>query len=139
TAEPAVRDQGAGFAQALRLEERRRVEHFLHSGPALRAFVDDHDDVSSDDIVSQNRFTGGVLRMKYSGSTFKLQDAFVDASGLHNAAFDGQVAIENAKPAVLAVGMRLVANAALGSVRVGLRKVLVLGKRDHCSNATRGG
>src|SRR5690606_20237519 len=39
--EAAVGDQGASLAEAFRLQERRRVEHLLHTRTALGAFVDD--------------------------------------------------------------------------------------------------
>ena len=38
--------EGAGLAEAARLQVARRIEHLLHAGPAARALVADHHDVA---------------------------------------------------------------------------------------------
>ena len=43
--EASVGEEGAGLAEVTALEVRGRVEHFLHAGAALRAFVADDDHV----------------------------------------------------------------------------------------------
>jgi hypothetical protein len=55
--EAAVGEQRADLAQALRLQVRGRVEHFLHAGAALRAFVDHDHDVAGDDLVGEDGFS----------------------------------------------------------------------------------
>ena len=57
----AVGQQGAGLAQALALEERRRVQHFLHAGSALGALVHDHHHVAGLDPVGQNGLARDLL------------------------------------------------------------------------------
>jgi hypothetical protein len=58
--EAAVGEQRAGLAQAFRLQVGGRVEHLLHAGPALRAFVADHDDVAGD-LVAEDAGDRRVL------------------------------------------------------------------------------
>src|SRR5579863_5559150 len=101
----AVGDERAGFAEALRFQIARRIEHLLHAGAAARTFIDDGDDVAFPDLVGQDGFHRGVLAFEHARGTCELQDAGVDARGLHDAAVDSDIAGEYRKPAVARISV----------------------------------
>src|SRR5690606_13819265 len=138
-AEAAVGEERAGLAQVLALREGRRIEHLLHARAALGALVDDHDDVSGLDAVRQDRLAGRVLGVEDARAALEDEDRLVDARRLHDAAVLGDVPVEDREPAVLAVGVLLLADAAGLAVEIRVRVVLVLAEGDVRAHATGGG
>ena len=116
--EAAVGDQRAGFAEALRLDVARRVEHFLHARPAARPLVADDDDVAGDDFAGENAARRVVLALEHFRRPFELQHAGVDAGGLDDAAVEREVALQHREAAVLRIGVIEVADDALLTILV---------------------
>jgi hypothetical protein len=134
--EAAVGEQRAGLAQALRFQVRGRVEHFLHAGAALRAFVAHDHDVAGDDLVGEDFLHRLFLRLADPGAAGEFQDRLVDAGGLDDAALLGDVAEEHGQAAILRIGVGLVADAAVGAVEVERRIAAALregGLRRHAA------
>ena len=69
--------------------------------PALGAFIANDDNVAGDDLVVEDRLDAGVLAFEDASRTGELEDGFVNAGRLHDAAVQGNVAIEDRKPAIL--------------------------------------
>ena len=103
--EAAVGDQGAGLAEALRLQVARRIEHLLHAGAAARALVADDDHVARLDLAVEDALHGRVLALEDDGRAGEDQDALVDAGRLHDAAVIGEVAVEHGEAAILGEGV----------------------------------
>ena len=109
--ETTVGEEGAGLAEVTALEVRGRVEHFLHAGATLRAFVADNDDVASlHNVRVENALDGIFLAFEHDGRTGELEDGFVDASSLHDAAVDSEVTVKNSEAAVLGVSVFAIAD-----------------------------
>src|SRR3569832_385089 len=128
--EAAGGDQGAGFAEALRLQIAGRVEHLLHARPAARSLIADDDDVAGLDLVAEDRLDGSALALEDAGRTGELQDRLVDAGGLHDAAVERQVALQHGKAAVLRERRLGRADDARFTVRVELVPAAVLTEGD---------
>ena len=137
--EAPVGDEGANLAEPLAFQKRGRVEHLLHSRTALGPFIDDHHHVAGMDLVARDRVAGRLLRLEDPRRPLELPARFVDAGGLHDAAVLGDIAVEDGQSALLAVGVRDVADAAARDVGVGLGEVLVLREGDLGGDATGGG
>src|SRR5690606_26855358 len=118
TGEASVRQQSRGSAQAFRLQIRRGVEHFLHAGAALGAFVADDDDITGLDLVAENPFNRVFLAFEHASTTGKGENAFINTGRLHNAAVNGHVPVEHRQAAVLGVGVLDRADAAVLAVHV---------------------
>ena len=118
TGEPTVGKQRAGLAQALRLQVRRGIEHFLHARATLGTFVANHDNVTSHDLVAQNGVDGFVLAFEDTGAPGEDPLRFVHASGLDDAALLREVAVEHGETAVLRIRVLLVPDAAGLSVGI---------------------
>src|SRR5690606_32406206 len=78
TREAAIGQQRTGFAEALRFQVARGIEHFLHAGAAAWAFVADDDNVAFLDLVGKDRLDGRVLAFKDAGRAGELEDRLVD-------------------------------------------------------------
>ena len=116
--EAAVGQQGAGFAQTFGFQVRSRIQHFLHTRAAFRAFVADNDDIAGHDLIAQNTFYCVFLAFKHAGAAGKFEDALVHACGFHHAAALGDVAEQYCQTAVLRVGMFNIADTAFFAVEV---------------------
>ena len=114
--ETPVGEQGAGFAQAFGFQVAGGVQHFLHPRPAFGTFVADDDNVARHDLVAQNACHGIFLAFKHAGTPSELPDAFVHAGGFHHAAALGDVAKQYRQAAVLRIGVRNIADAAVCAV-----------------------
>src|SRR6187431_2647783 len=73
-AEPSIRDQRAGFAQAFALQERSRIQHLLHARAAFGALVRDDHDVARLDLIGHDGVAGGVLRVEEPRGAFEFPD-----------------------------------------------------------------
>ena len=116
-----VGEQRACRTQPLRFQVAGRIEHFLHPRPALRPLVADHHHIARHDLIGKNRRHRVVLAFEHARAPGEFQDAFIHAGGLHDAAVRCDVAVQHRQPAVPAVGMRLVANAAAAAVGIQFR------------------
>ena len=114
----AIGQQRAGFAQALGLDVAGGVQHLLHAGAALGAFVAHDDHIARLDLVGQDVGHGFVLRLDHMGGAFKHQQAVVHACGLDHAAVDGDVAGQHSQAAFLGESVLVGADAAFGAVFV---------------------
>ena len=136
--ETTVGEEGAGLAEVTALEVRGRVEHFLHAGATLRAFVADDDHVASlHHVRVENALHGIFLAFEHHGGAGELEDGFVDAGGLHDAAVHGEVTVQNSEAAVLGVGVFAVADSAVSAVEVVIRVHEVLREGDQVVLAAR--
>src|SRR5690606_10818177 len=97
----AVGDEGADLPQSLRLKIAGRVQHLLHAGSALRAFVAADEHVARLHPISENALNGGVLALVDDSRCGELQDRFIDTGGLDHATVDRDVAGQNRKPSIL--------------------------------------
>src|SRR5690606_13070490 len=98
--ETPVGDERALRIEAASLQERRRLEHLLHSRAALRPFVADQHDVARSYTVAEDAFARCVLALEDDHTPAKAQQLRVDAGGLHDAALLGKVAVQHREPAV---------------------------------------
>ena len=121
TGEATVGEEGARLAEVTALEVRGRVEHFLHAGATLRAFVTDDDDVASLHLVAENAVHSFFLAFEYDCRASELPDGFVNACGLHNAAVDSEVTVKNSEAAVLGVSVFAIADGTVCAVEVVIR------------------
>ena len=136
--ETTVGEQGAGLAEVTALEVRGRVEHFLHAGATLRAFVADDDHVASlHHVRVENALHGIFLAFEHHGGAGELEDGFIDAGGLHDAAVHGEVTVQNSEAAVLGVGVFAVADSAVSAVEVVIGVHEILGESDQVVLAAR--
>ncbi len=90
-------------------------------GTAARTLVADDDDIAGLHPPAQDRIHRVILAFEHHRGTLELQNARVNARGLHDTAALGQVAVEDREAAVLAVGGCEVADAAASAVQVQLR------------------
>ena len=137
--EAAVGDERTSLAETLRLQVARRIEHFLHAGAALRAFIADDDDVAGYDLVAEDALNGSVLAFEDLGRTGELQDRFIDAGRLHDAAVDRQIALEDGEAPILGEGMLRIADNALFAVEIKLFPARALAEGNLCRNAAGSG
>ncbi len=124
--ETTIGDQGTGLAEPLGFEIAGGVEHLLHAGPALRAFVADDDHVAGLDAVAEDGFDGGLLAFEDARRAAEHEAGFIDPGGLDHAAVDGDVAEQHRQSAILAVGVFDVADAAVLTVEIEAVPALVL-------------
>ncbi len=127
--EAPIGQQRAGLAQALGLDVAGGVQHLLHAGTALGAFVAHDHHVTSLHLVVQNIGHGLVLRLGHMGCAFKHQQRVVHASGLDHAAVQRDVATQHGQAALLREGVVARADAALGAVQVEAGPACVLAER----------
>ncbi|CAM2160612.1 hypothetical protein PT2222_80196 [Paraburkholderia tropica] len=135
--EAAVGQQRAGLAQTLRLDVAGRVEHFLHAGAALRAFVAHDHHVAGLDLVGEDVRDRFVLRFGHVRRAFEHEDAVVHARRLHHAAVERDVAGQHGEAAFLRERVLVRADAAFGAVGVEARPARVLAERDLRGHARR--
>ncbi len=120
--EATVGEEGAELAEVTALEVRGRVEHFLHARATLRAFVTDDDDVASlHNVRVENALDGIFLAFEHDSRTGELENGFVNACGLHDAAIDSEVTVKNSEAAVLGVCVFAIADSAICAVEVVVR------------------
>ena len=128
TREAPVCQQGADFAQAFGFQVGGRIEHFLHTRPALGAFVADHHHIARHHLVGENRGDRIVLALEHARPSGKFQNAGIHARRLDDTAVHRDVAAQHRQAPVLRIGMFLIADAAGGAVGIhlwiqhGLRK-----------------
>ena len=91
--------------EALRLHVAGRVQHLLHARAAARAFVADDDDVAGLDLLAEDRLHRRVLALEHPRRAGELEDALVDAGGLHDAAVSRDVAVQHGQAAILGEGV----------------------------------
>src|SRR5690606_31122015 len=116
--EAAIGEQSAGFTQAFGFDVAGGIEHFLHAGAALGAFVADDDDIASLDLVVEDVVYSLILRFGDMGVAFENQDAVVHACGFDDAAVERDVAGEDGQAAFGGEGVLKRADAAFGAVEV---------------------
>ena len=133
--EAAVGDEGADLAQSLGLEVAGGVEHLLHAGAAARAFVADEDDIAGNDAVAEDGLDGGVLALEDARRAGEGEMGGVDAGGLDDAAFFGDVAVEDGEAAIFAEGVRDIADDSGVAVEVQLVVALALAEGDGGTDA----
>ena len=138
--EATIGQQRTGRPQTHRLQVAGGIEHLLHARTALGALIADDHHVAGHHIAAQNAGHGVFLALEDLGLARELQDALVHARRLHDAAVLGQVARQHGQTAVLTVGMRPVADAALGPILVQRLPAAVLrerlGRADACRTGT---
>src|SRR5690606_9498083 len=100
------------------LKERRRLEHLLHSGAALRPFVADQHDVARAHAVAEDAFARRILALEDDGASAEAQQLRVDTGSLDDAALLGEVAVQHRKPAVCTVRVLDVAHATARHVEI---------------------
>ena len=136
--EASVGKEGAGLAEVTALEVAGRVEHFLHAGATLRAFVADNDHVASlHHVRVENALHGIFLAFEHHGGTGELEDGFINAGSFHDAAVHGEVTVQNSEAAVLGVGVFAIADSARGTVEVVVGVHEILGEGDQVVLAAR--
>ena len=91
--------------KSLGLEIAGGVEHLLHAGATARAFVADEDDIAGNDAVAEDGLDGGVLALEDARGAGEGEVGGVDAGGLDDASFFGDVAVEDGEAAILAEGV----------------------------------
>ena len=109
----------------------------MHARSALGAFVANHHHVAGRDLVAQDGFHGFVLAFKHARLARELPDGFVDASGLHDAALFGHVAVQHGQTAIFGIGVFLIANAALVAIDIQGVETPILAECLLRGNATR--
>ena len=114
----SVGEQRALRAQAAALQVRGGIEHLLHAGAALRAFVADHHHVARLHLLAEDALHRVFLALVHPGLAGELPDGFIHPGGLHDAALLGDVAVEHGQPSVGREGMFLVADDAVLAVGV---------------------
>ena len=137
-AEASVGNQGAFLSKVHRLDIRGRIEHLLHSGAALGAFVADYYHVAAYHLASEDAVTSLFLRVEHLCGAAEMEDGLVHARGLHYAAVLCQVALEHGQAAVLGIGVGHVADAALGAICIEGIETRILGTHLYVETA-RGG
>ena len=133
----AIGKQGARFAKTLGLDVRRRIQHFLHARAALWSFVTDHDDIAFLDQVAKDRFHCRILAFEHARHAGELEDAFIHAGCLDDAAVFRKVAVQDSQSAVLRISVRAVADTAFRAVHVEFLETFVLRKRRLRRHAAR--
>src|SRR5690606_25991176 len=113
------------------------IEHLLHARPAARAFVADDHHVTGLDPIAQDGLHRRLLALEHAGRPGERENARIHARGLHDAAVHGDVAVQHGEPAVLAVGMFHITDAALAAVEVQLAVTVVLAERLGRAHAAR--
>jgi PAS domain S-box-containing protein len=96
--EAAIGQQRAGFAQALGLDVAGGVEHLLHAGAALGAFVAHDHHVARLDLVGQDVGHRFVLRLDHVGRAFKHQQASSTPAVLTTQPFSAMLPVSTARP-----------------------------------------
>ena len=129
--EAAVGDEGALLTHVHTLDIGGGIEHLLHTGAALGAFVGDDDAVALLDLAAKDALAGVLLAVEDDGRTFEVPQLGGYASGLHDAAVLRDVAEEHGHAAVLRVGVFNVADATIGAV--GVEGLVVRVLRAHAS------
>jgi len=94
--EATVGHQRNVIAQTLTDQRRGDVEHLAHPGPAGRAFVTDHDDVTGDDRIRRDGGETLFLGVEHTRRT-AMQTALV-ADELDDRAFGREVAAQHGEP-----------------------------------------
>lgn len=112
-------------------EVRRGVEHLLHPGAALGAFVTDDDDIARLHFVAEDAIDGLFLRFVDPCTAAEDEQRRVDAGRLDDAAVAGDVARQHGQPAVVEIGMLQVADAACRAVCVRGVVIIPLGTRSR--------
>ena len=128
--EASVGDEGALLAEVHTFDIRGRVEHLLHSGPALGSFVGDNDAVARLHPSAQDALAGIFLTVEDDGWSLEVPKAGVNACGLHHASVLCYVAEEDCHATVLRVGMLDVAYATVCAVSVEAFPTSVLRPHD---------
>ena len=113
-----------------RFEVGGRVEHFLHSRPALRAFVADQDNITGLHLTAENPLHGGILTLENTCRAAECPQTFFNPGRFDDATLLGQIAVEHGQPAILRVGVGLVTDATLRAVKIQRRITLVLREGD---------
>src|SRR5690606_18270754 len=116
--EAAVGQERTGLPEPARLQVARRVQHFLHARAAARPLVADHHHFAGLHLVAEDRLDAGVLALEDAGGTGELQVRLVDASRLHDAAFERDIAAQDGETAILRKGVLRRADGTLGAVEV---------------------
>ena len=139
TREAPVGQKRAGFAQTFGFQIAGGIEHFLHARPALWPFIADDDDITLFDLVRQDRLNRGVLAFEHPRGAGEFQDRFIHASGFHDAAIGGDVALQNSQTAILGKRVFGRADDALFAVKVQFGVALILAKRGGRADVARRG
>ena len=116
--ETAISQQCAFLAQPFGFQVAGGVEHFLHARAAFGAFVANHHHVAGNDLITKDGAYRRVLGFEDPGAAGELEDGIVHPGGFHDAAALGDVAVQHGQAAVLAVGVFVVADAAVFAVVV---------------------
>src|SRR6185437_13011259 len=127
--EAAIRQQRASLAETLRFDIARRIQHFLHTGAALRAFVANDNHVARLDLVVENVLHRFVLRFGDVSRALEHENAFVNTRGLNDATVERDVAGQHREAAFLGERMFVRADAALGTVEIKARPARILAER----------
>ena len=136
--EAAIRNQGAGLAQARALEEGCRVEHLLHAGATRGSLVADDDDIARLNFLLEDDGDGLFLRLHHAGRPGEGPQFFLHAGGFNDGAVRCQVAAQDHESAIRGEGMLGIMDAAINCIRVELIPAVGLGERLGRSHAARG-
>src|ERR1700683_4842057 len=97
--ESAVGDQRDLAAETLADDGARRTQHFAHTGPALRAFVADHDDVAGFYLAAEDPLQRVLLRVEDARPAGEAQSLF--ACNFCNGALRREIAVQNHQVTIL--------------------------------------
>ena len=118
TRETTVSNQRTLLAEVHRLDVARRIEHLLHARTALRTLVGNHHAVAALHLAAKDALAGIFLRVKADSRAFKVPEALIDTSSLHDTAILCDITEEHGQSAILRIGMFEVTNATLGTIGI---------------------
>ena len=137
--EAAIGQQRAHLAQTFGLDVRGGIEHFLHAGASLGAFVAHDHHIARLDLVIEDVLHRIILRLDHMGWAFEHENGFVHACRLDHAAIARDVASQHGEAAFLAEGVLVGADATVGTVQVQAGPAAVLAEGHLGGNAPRPG
>ena len=113
-----VGEHGDLLADALALDEGRRVQHLLHARAALRTLVTNHQRHAGLQRVVEDHLDGLLLRIDHQCRSAELPDLLRHARGLDDAAVGSEVAAQHGETALVDLRMVDVVDGAVGAVAV---------------------
>ena len=103
--ESAVGNQSDAVVEPDALDGGGGGEHFLHSRPAARAFIANHDHVARLDPSADDSFVGLGFGVEDHGGAGVFEHFRANAGGLDHRPLRRQIAVKDHQPALLAVGV----------------------------------
>src|SRR5262249_25638009 len=116
--ESPVGHERADARQSDGLDEARGHQHLLHAPPPPRTFIANHHDVAGPHHARLDRRRRVVFALEYARPTLEREEGRIHARRLHDATVAREVAVEDGETAIPAVGMRVVADAAVRTIQV---------------------